>query len=120
MNLLRPMASLTGALLARNGNASMAGWIMPPPAPREPPPEPQQWPEGLRLAEKGQARPSLMTPDSESAPLSGTDMRISFRVDAERHRRLRLAALQQGRSRQQVLTAALDAYLEAGDAPLGS
>jgi hypothetical protein len=122
MNLLRPMASLTGALMARNGNAALAGWSMPPPAPvappLAPPPEPRQWTEGLQLAKKGQARPSLMMQESEPAAPFGSEARISFRVDAERQQRLRLAALRLGRSRQQLLTDALDAYLEANAALL--
>ena len=75
---------------------------------------PRQWPEGFRLAEKGKARPSIMTPDDEAASQFDAEIRLSFRVDAERHRRLRLAALRQGRSRQQLLIAALDAYLASG------
>jgi hypothetical protein len=120
MSLLRPLASLTGSLLVRNGNPTLAGWALPPPAPplASPPPSgptlaPRQWPEGLRLAEKGKARPSIMTSDDEGEPSFDMDLRISFRIDAERHRKLRLVVLQQGRSRQQLLVAALDAFLEA-------
>ncbi len=131
MSLLRPLASLTGSLLVRNGNATMAGWTMPPPAPLAPssfaspspasppaaPPVPRQWPEGLRLAEKGKARPSIMTQDGETESPFDADTRISFRIDAERHNKLRLAALREGRPRQQLLIDALDAYLDSGAAP---
>jgi hypothetical protein len=112
MSLLRPMASLTGALLVRRGNAVMAGWTMPPAHPLAAPDERQPRSEGLRLVEKGQGRPSGVASDGETMPLGGATMRVSFRVDAERHHRLRQAALHQGRSQQQLLVAALDAYLE--------
>jgi hypothetical protein len=122
MSLLRPMASLTGALLVRRGNAVMAGWTMPPAHPLAAPDERQPRSEGLRLVEKGQGRPSGVASDDENPsgvssddekmPVGGATMRVSFRVDAERHHRLRQAALHQGRSQQQLLVAALDAYLE--------
>jgi hypothetical protein len=114
MSLPRPMASLTGALLVRSGNAVMAGWTMPlqadPPALSH---ERQTGSEGLRLVEKGQGRPSSMARDDETGPADGATMRVSFRIDAERHLRLRQAGLRHGSSQQQLLVAALDAYLGA-------
>jgi Ribbon-helix-helix protein, copG family len=47
--------------------------------------------------------------------IQATGDRVAFtvRLDRERHRRLKLLAARRGRSRQEMLLRALDAYLEA-------
>ncbi|HZS82899.1 MAG TPA: hypothetical protein VFA50_08505 [Stellaceae bacterium] len=122
MNLVKPIASLSSDLLARKGSAQPAYLAFPFPAPpprlelRTPPPTPEPAraakpeavpaPHGegpVRLRARGGGRPPQI--GSKAA-------KVSLRLDADRHQRLRLAALHLGRSGQQILTAALDAYLD--------
>jgi len=49
-------------------------------------------------------------PPNDGAPAPAA--KLSVRLDEDRHRRLRLAALHLGRSGQQILIEALDAYLK--------
>jgi hypothetical protein len=111
-------AALTGSLLARKGNAMPAslgglpphplmpqrvdGWL-PPPFP----PEPMQ-------PRRPAPRPvtEIAAPRTASAELPRRGVKVSLRLDEERHLKLRLAAAHQHRSGQEILLAALDAYLK--------
>ena len=58
--------------------------------------------------------PAAATSEDDISPLKRDRLgrvKLSLRLDAERHTRLRLAAAHTGRRLQDVLTAALDSYL---------
>lgn len=81
----RKFASITGSLLARKGEAGAS-----PASPR---------------ADLGG------WPDTPAAHETAVPHRLTFRLDAERHRRLSIAAAQLQVPLQQLLATALDRYL---------
>jgi hypothetical protein len=99
----KPAAALASGLLARKGEAVPTSLVVLP-MPRAP---------------AGEIKPELSVSrdgERDGKPLHGGAVppaaKLSLRLDGERHRRLRLAALHLGRSGQQILVEALDAYLE--------
>ena len=73
----------------------------------------------MLLVTKGSAEPTCFTARREPALLRGGkgrkrkgERRISVRLDAQRHQRLRLAAAHRDQSGQALILAALDHYLE--------
>jgi hypothetical protein len=95
----KPAAALASGLLARKGEAVPTSLVVLPIMPR--------------------AQPELTAPRDRALgcnpPRGGAvaaAAKLSLRLDGDRHRRLRLAALHLGRSGQQLLIEALDAYLE--------
>jgi len=118
MNLLKPIASLTSDLLARKGGATPASLMFPiagASAPRVemrlPPSEPPQ----PRRAEPrvGATPPKSRSGGGKPPGRRGKSYKVSLRLDADRHQRLRLVALHEDRSGQQILLAALDEYLDS-------
>lgn len=100
-----PASALTRALLVRKGAAT---------------PSPGDGEDGTgardvvpHLVVLGRDAPAVA---QRRRPGSGGRRRITLRLDAARHRRLRLAATHLGVSLQEVLIAALDSHL-AGIAP---
>jgi hypothetical protein len=140
MSFLKPTASLTSGLLVRKGSAvpsgynlplhaartnaieeaalndrqppPVSGWIDSPPLAAAPPPV-----EAPLLAAKaapdaaGEA-PVTRAGAGERGAASERGAKVSLRLDADRHTRLRIAALHLGRSGQQLLVEALDRYLD--------
>lgn len=126
----RPLASLSSGLLARPGQAKPAmrpqvfaptpledlGWNdmgqqpQPSPAPAELPPV---------LAERAELAQAVTAPAPVRAKPAATastaihKAAFTLRLDPDRHLRLRLASAVGGRSSQQLLVAALDAFLDA-------
>jgi hypothetical protein len=80
--------------------AQMDGWRSPPPFQ---PARPPQGKPDVKVGGGPKGRPPRST--------SGKGAKVSLRLDDERHRKLRLAAVHQQLSGQQILLAALDAYL---------
>lgn len=113
----KPLAALSSALLARKGQARPAmrrqatlaeagdalGWNdMGEPGPgAQPMVEVEPAPAFL---EEREVITEVMT-------ATGPKKAFTLRLDADRHMRLRLAAATQRRSAQQIVTAALDAFL---------
>jgi hypothetical protein len=56
--------------------------------------------------------PAVDAPAVEALPADGKLAKVSLRLDPKRHLKLRLAAAHQRRSGQQILLAALDAYVD--------
>lgn len=81
-------AKLTGALLARKGSAVPAGHA------------------------PGPARQPVHPAGSRAGGATEKHVKLSLRLDAERHHRLRLTAEHMGMSLQEVLVRALDSYLD--------
>lgn len=98
----RPVAALTSGLLARKGQA-----------------RPAQAREELPEAGTEEALPPVLATrallaEEIAAPAdAGRRTAFTLRLDAARHRALRLAAATSGLSAQQIVTRALDAYLTA-------
>ena len=57
-------------------------------------------------------KPKAAAPVRRSAPASGKRAAFTLRLDAERHLKLRLASTVKNRSAQQIVTDALDAWLD--------
>ena len=126
MNPYKPIASLSGGLLVRKGGAMPASFVFP--VPEFPVPEPQPAPRvAARVTAPRAAAPSPHAepprPAAQETPVRaqgggpppprrGGSAKVSLRLDPDRHQRLRIAALHQRRSGQQLLLAALDAYLD--------
>ncbi|MBV9523566.1 MAG: hypothetical protein JO010_12270 [Alphaproteobacteria bacterium] len=129
MNVPKPMAALSGDLLARKGGAMPADLLFPYPiaaaprvairmpalplsAPAAPPP----------AASREQPSRRIAPPQGDPPRRRDSAAKVSLRLDPDRHQRLRLAAFHQGRSGQDIMIAALDAYLErdASDAREGA
>jgi hypothetical protein len=120
MNMARP-ARLTSALLARKGHALPAGGFaqsrlgptpQPSPAGRETKTSGAAAPRAARSSElirRGAAQPNR-TPERAGAER----IAVTVRLDRKRYRRLKSLAARSGRSGQEILVAALDAYFEAG------
>jgi hypothetical protein len=121
--MARP-ARLTSALLARTGHALPTGGIAqrrpglvaPPPAAAKREPQ-RSGPSAPRIALSSDLiRPSAAKP-RRSPDRAGQD-RVAFtvRLDRKRYTRLKSVTARRGRSGQEILIEALDAYLEAGAA----
>ena len=109
---MKSVARLTSSLLTRKGSAQPAV-----PAPHR---------VGLPLAGKASApaKPVLLakpnqrsTPDPRHGTQPGNQrgkkrVRVSLRLDLDRHRKLKLVAMQTGRTLQSLLTQALDDYFQ--------
>jgi hypothetical protein len=96
----KPAAALASGLPARKGEAVPTSLVVLPIVPR---------------ARAGEIKPELSAPRDGALggkPPRGGAAKLSLRLDGDRHRRLRVAALHLGRSGQQILVEALDAYLE--------
>ncbi|MBV8650750.1 MAG: hypothetical protein JO255_04735 [Alphaproteobacteria bacterium] len=132
MTSLKPMAMLSSQLLARKGTAVPAALGLQLGLIEELTRNPIQTRLQLRVTPR-RPRPSAsrtdgdalshddksggMAPGYASGAASPSDgAKVSLRLDADRHRRLRLLALHQRSSGQKLLLAALDAYLEAAGA----
>jgi hypothetical protein len=107
----KPAAALASGLLARKGEAVPTSLVLLPMVARAP---------------AGEIKPELSVPRDGvrggKPPGGGVApaVKLSLRLDGDRHRRLRIAALHLGRSGQQILVEALDAYLErSAEAILG-
>ena len=133
----RPLASLSSGLLARPGQAKPAmrpqvfaptpfedlGWNdMGQHQPPQPAPEPAPAPLPPVLTERAELAQAVATPARPAArtrkaadvsPRVAHKAAFTLRLDADRHLRLRLASAVAGRSSQQLLVAALDAFLDA-------
>lgn len=115
MSSLRPMAMLSSELLARKGSAVPAVLALQLNPMAHFPALPMALP---RLESRA---PPPREPQAAWRVSSGDksgSVKVSLRLDADRHRRLRRAVLQQGSSGQKVLLAALDAYLDALGTPV--
>ena len=112
-------ASLKGALLARKGKAA--------PTPETPPKlmrqqEPGKSGDSANAEASGNAeRPAAVRPPAPSSPAagqaqkasaSGERIRLSVRLEAETHRRLKLLSAYTQDSIQDILAHAIDAYIE--------
>jgi hypothetical protein len=106
MMQVKPAAALASGLLARKGEAMPTSLVVLPMVPRAP---------------AGEIKPELSVPrDGARGGSVAPAAKLSLRLDADRNRRLRLAAVHLGRSGQQILVEALDAYLErSAEALLG-
>jgi hypothetical protein len=123
MTSLKPAASLSSGLLVRKGGATPANLLFayPPIGPSEirdmprfearMPGAPDEPPQPANRDEHASAAARRRT--VEALQPRGRGAKVSLRLDAERHQRLRVAAFHEGRSGQQLLIAALDAYLES-------
>lgn len=131
----KPLAALSSALLARKGQARPAmrrqatlaeagdalGWNdMGEPAPLPEPAPPAQVSDEPQVAAEAESAPPVLAQRDALAKavstlpaLAAVKGRKAFtlRLDAERHARLRHAVATQGRSAQQLVTEALDAFL---------
>ncbi|KRB85851.1 hypothetical protein ASE00_03560 [Sphingomonas sp. Root710] len=109
----KPIASLSGGLLARKGEAHPAIRRAPVPmigvAPRD-----QQARLMLSFARQ---KPELAiaedAPPVEAALPRKARAAFTLRLDSDRHLRLRLASAVANRSAQQIVTEALDAFLDS-------
>ncbi len=114
-----PAASLTGVLLAAKGAASPQGFD-----PRLP--EPVLASLGKAAAATGALKPKKMkkngaAAEGAKAPRSAGDerIRLSFRLDPDRHRRLKLLSVHLGKSSQRILDEALDRVLSEAAETIG-
>jgi hypothetical protein len=116
-------ARLTAALLARKGQALPTGGFaharldLIPAQPAAAKPERQPpGPATPREAPESRVQRAAAAPqEPKQVRRPATDERVAFtlRLDPERHARLRILAARRGRSGQEMLLKALDAYLEA-------
>ena len=118
----KPIASLSAGLLARKGDARPAirrAYVPTAPISRLPQPEAL---DDLGWNDMGAVAPSPARQQQERAERSfSTDKKaasqraraaFTLRLDADRHLRLRLASAVGKRSAQQIVTEALDAFLD--------
>ena len=127
----KPIASLTGSLLARKGDARPAmrrayvpmaslaaagealhedlGWSEGQRATQRPPSPALQQQE--RIARSFSTPARAPAPALPAAAPGGAKKAFTLRLDADRHLRLRLASASRGRSSQQLVTEALDRFL---------
>ena len=117
-------ARLTSVMLARKGEAIPTGGFahaklaLIPPPPTAAKRDRRCWEAVGSDGESATGRRLARTPRRRRVPdgdIQATGDRVAFtvRLDRERHRRLKLLAARRGRSRQEMLLRALDAYLEA-------
>jgi predicted transcriptional regulator len=125
MSALKP-ASLTSALLTRKGMASpsavpasRANMVesMPsqPPLPTETPPSPATpEPTPLRANPPDRIRPKQKAGESVPTARRSAEkrVRVSLRLDVDRHLRLKLVATHLNRTMQSVFVQAIDEYFE--------
>ena len=126
---MKPLARLTSDLLFRKGSAQPAvpaphrhGLLPGDEAPAQPAPDKPAATAQCKpsLAKKpfawlGAARPDQTSSAQRTQAGSGGKrkrVRVSLRLDLPRHQRLKLAAMQEERTQQSILTQALDEYLE--------
>jgi hypothetical protein len=106
----------TGALLARKGQARPTGGFahakldLPPLARRKEQCSGRSAAPAAALSAEA-VRPGAAKPRSRSA--ARDRVTVTVRLDRERHACLKLLAARRGRSAQEILIKALDAYLEA-------
>lgn len=112
----KPMASLGAGLLARKGEAHPATrrtHVPLSPVPLDnshaPPPVRQQ----LKRIAQSFSRPQEMPPTAQAVQPRKTRTAFTLRLDADRHLRLRLASAVSHRSAQDLVTEALDAFLDS-------
>ncbi|HEX8302562.1 hypothetical protein [Sphingomonas sp.] len=139
MGSSKPMASLSSSLLARKGQAKPAmrpqgfvgmthgttqddlGWNdmgeEPPVAARVEKPVVLRQIEALdeQIAQAAPTPPPKAKPSrvARAAPAKNIKAAFTLRLDTDRHLRLRLASAVTNRSAQQIVTEALDAFLES-------
>jgi len=116
-------ARLTGDLLARKGQALPTGGFAHAKLDLIPvqsaAPKPERQPQGGSGPREAPAsrmqRPAAALEEPKRTRSAASDERVAFtlRLDPERHARLRILAARRGRSGQEMLLKALDAYLEA-------
>jgi hypothetical protein len=115
-------ARLTSDLLARKGHALPTGGFahakldLIPPQPTIAKPERSVQAGATPREALGQSwHPAAAARAPRQARQPAADERVAFtlRLDPERHARLRILAARRGRSGQEMLLKALDAYLEA-------
>lgn len=112
----KPIASLSAGLLARKGEAypAIRRTCLPPVslapdgAPAAQPVRQQQ----QRIA-RSYAAPHETMPDIQVIQPRKTRTAFTLRLDTDRHLRLRLASAVSNRSAQQLVTEALDAFLDS-------
>jgi hypothetical protein len=118
----KPIAALSGSLLARKGDARPAirrAYVPMAPISRLPHAEPQ---DDLGWNDMGEDAPSPARQQQEriersfsagkKAAAQKAKAAFTLRLDADRHLRLRLASAVGKRSAQQIVTEALDAFLD--------
>lgn len=93
-----PPASLTAQLLVTKGGAVPAGFISARP------------PAHLTIIDAGKSvRPNMPSP---KVTTKSARARVTLRLNADRHLKLKLAAAHSRKSIQAIVTAALDRYLD--------
>jgi hypothetical protein len=113
-------ARLTASLLARKGQALPTGGFahakldLLPLQTSAPKPERQPWAAPATPAARTERSCAVHAEPTHDAA-EAEDGRVAFtlRLDRDRHARLRILAARRGRSGQEMLIKALDAYLEA-------
>ena len=112
-------ASLKGALLARKGTATPTAETPPKLMRQQEPGKAADAPNAAAGA--GADRPAPVRPPAQSAPAAdqgpkastgGERIRLSVRLEAETHRRLKLLSAYTQDSIQDILAHAIDAYIE--------
>lgn len=110
-------ARLTAALLARKGHALPTGGFAHSRLDRLPPPASTAKPDRQPWAAPASAEPQpegpRPAPRRSTAAADADRIAFTLRLDRDRHARLRILAARRGRSGQEMLIKALDAYLEA-------
>lgn len=115
MTTKEPAAKLTADLLARKGTAAPAGFSAVAIAGRPPMPRATTLLRRAGLDAASGPVPAGGGPDdtgSDGGTDSGDRARVTLRLDEARHLRLKLAAAHLQKSLQEILTVALDRYLE--------
>lgn len=97
-------APLPDAVISSPPPVALASVLTPMPVAA---PEPAVVVERAQLAERIGAKPR-----AQKQPAGDRKAAFTLRLDGERHMKLRLASMVQGRSAQQIVTQALDAFLK--------
>jgi hypothetical protein len=114
MDMAEP-ARLTSALLARKGQALPTGGFAHAKLALIPP-QPSAARRNRECCGSISSQESSTTPRRarrQPRPATGDRVAFTLRLDQERHVRLKILAARRGRSGQEMLLRALDAYLEA-------
>ena len=110
-------ARLTAALLARKGHALPTGGFAHARLDRLPPPagcsKPDRQPWAAPASAEPQPTPPRLATRRSTRDADPDRIAFTLRLDRDRHARLRILAAKRGRSGQEMLIKALDAYLEA-------